>query len=504
MDKSGLIWTEKYRPSSFTDYYIAKQDLEIIKDWIKDFEKNEYDGKPFLILYGTPGIGKTTLANLIFQKYGYEIIECNASDTRSKKQLKESLGGIARVSVAVNSKGKFKPTGIIMDEIDGLVGNECGGVQELIDIVVSKDKATKEIRAVCPVICTTNSIKEKKLQPLLKLGVVIYMKKPSRDDSIKLINKISNAENFKVPDTIRDEIITEAAGDYRQIIMLLNWYYQKLLCQKEGRLSDGEIVNGGEIVNDGEVVIDDQDKYKKEDEEYCRILREINSNGETPLDRINYFLTHKLDIDVMRYFSSGDSNLFFMNFYNNIISIISEIQEKQPNRNITGSSSSSADKIKKQLLKFYKIVYQIYNIIKDADLMNDPIFIDKYWELLDYFDCFSVAIPCIKLFNLNKTGKADDDKLAVPLFNLSHHTQYNFMRQEQSIYKKKFNIDYFKTFDSNMINTYYNLKRFQIENRELIKPPKSRKAKTIDPDEVKYQIDKSYLKILEKLDDLLG
>lgn len=494
-----LIWTEKYRPQSLQEYYMAKSDLEVIKDWIKDFEKNEYDGKPFLVLYGTPGIGKTTLATLIFQKNGYEIIECNASDTRSKKQLKESLGGIARVSVASNNKGKFKPTAIIMDEIDGLVGNECGGVQELIDIVVSKDKKQNKIRAVCPVICTTNSIKEKKLQPLLKLAVVISMKKPKLEDLYKLISKICKEEKFKIPDTIRDEIITNANGDYRQVITLLNWHYQKM-----------KLLESSEsVMKDRILVKSDGDIYKEEDEKYCRRLKDIINSGETPLDRINYFLTHKTDIDVIRYFSSGDSNLFFMNFYNNIITIVSELQ----NRSINAVKVDSKTRIKSEMLKYYKLVYEIYNIIKCADVMNDPIFIDKYWDLLDYFDCFSIGFPCIKLFGVNNgscngngNGNGDDNsssKLAVRDFSLTHHTQYNFMRQEQSQYRKRLNIDYYKTFDNDVINAYYNLKRFQIEKNDLIKPVKSKKSKNVDAEVVKYQIDRSYLKILEKIDDLL-
>ena len=41
--------------------------------------------------------------------------------------------------------------------------------------------------------------------------------------------------------------------------------------------------------------------------------------------------------------------------------------------------------------------------------------------------------------------------LIIPEFNLGHHTQYNFMRQEQSMIKKKLNIDYVKT-QKTMIN----------------------------------------------------
>ena len=63
-----------------------------------------------------------------------------------------------------------------MDEIDGLAGGESSSVQELIDIV-TKDKDSKTSVYTCPVVCTTNSIKDKKLQPLIKQGIKRYINK---------------------------------------------------------------------------------------------------------------------------------------------------------------------------------------------------------------------------------------------------------------------------------------------------------------------------------------
>jgi len=507
-DNSNSMWTEKYRPKTLTDYYISKQQLEIVKDWINALKSDDEDAKPFLILYGTAGIGKTTLAHLIFQKFGYEIIECNASDTRSKKQIKENIGGIAKVSVCVDSKNKFKPTAIIMDEIDGLNGvSESSGVQELIDIVISKDKQSKEVKWVCPVICTTNSIKEKKLQVLLKYGIVLNLNKPGTHDCLKLINKICKEEKFSILDTEKNNIINNANGDYRQIIMLLYEYYNKtqqvILDRKEKHLDNKNIIDDVVICSNN-IVEGDEFTYD------VNVIKNINNQGETPLDKINYFITHNIDLDTIRYFCSGDSNLFFMNFYSNIISIISTIQERQNNKN------------KQTLLQNYKILTKVYESVKNADLMNNSIFLDKHWDLLDYFDIFSVGIPTKILYNHNNqhTNKKtilenpiQNSELTIPQttqlvvsdFNLCHHTQYNYMRQEQAMNKKKLNIDYIKTHENDIANIYYNLKRFQHNNQDDIKKFGNKsKKKNIDPEEGKFIIDKSYSKILEKFDELLS
>ena len=187
------LWTEKYRPKSLSDYFIDKQQLDKVKLWIKNFIDEDEDMKPFLVLYGSTGIGKTTLAHLIFKKYNFEVIECNASDSRSKKSLNEIIGTTSKYSICTNEDSKkqiFKKVGIIMDEIDGLCGGEIGGVQELIKITIEKNRKNNKNNYVCPVICTSNSIKEKKLLPILKNAVVIHIQKPSSIECNKLIKNI--------------------------------------------------------------------------------------------------------------------------------------------------------------------------------------------------------------------------------------------------------------------------------------------------------------------------
>ena len=95
-NENRQCWLEKYRPKLLSEYYMSQIQLNVVKEWIKDFRENTEDIKPFLILYGSPGIGKTTLAYLILEHYNYEIIECNASDTRTKKTIQETLGQISK------------------------------------------------------------------------------------------------------------------------------------------------------------------------------------------------------------------------------------------------------------------------------------------------------------------------------------------------------------------------------------------------------------------------
>jgi DNA polymerase III delta prime subunit len=497
LNNQDLMWTEKYRPTILSEYYMQKNQLDKIKEWLDDLNHNaDADPKPFLILYGSAGVGKTTLAHLILQKYGYEIIECNASDTRSKKQIRDMIGGISGVSVALNNKNRFKRTAIIMDEIDGLNGaTESSGIQELIDIVIFKPGSSSKqnekrkkssptardkdkIKWVCPVICTSNSIKEKKMQALLRYGVLLHIDKPASTDLNKLITRITKAESFYLNNTAREDIITHASGDYRQVIHLCYSYYNKLHTIQSKESIESEI-----------------DIHKQEDEKQQAIIRTINDVGETPLDKINYFLTNKTNLDIIRHFCSGDSNLYFMNFYNNIIPVLSKIQEK-----------TKEPKNKDNFLKAYKNLVKSYQSIRNADLMNNSIFIDKNWELLDYFDIFSVAAPAYIINQVNQSNSNGSVSPYIREFKLAHHTQYNFMRQEQVGNRKLLNTDYLISFECDIANVYYNLKRFQNDNQDLIRIANANnksKRKTENTDETKYILDRSYSKIVDKITELL-
>ena len=502
-----ISWLEKYRPQSLSDYYISKTQLDIVKTWIKEFRSATEDARPFLILYGTAGIGKTTLAHLIFKYYNYEIIECNASDTRTKKSIRETIGQISKVSVCTDDKNKFKQTAIIMDEIDGLAGGEISSVQELIDIV-TKDKDSKTDVYLCPVICTTNSIKDKKLQPLIKQGIVLNINRPSDPDCIKLINKISKQENFTVPEHIKKDIIVKAYGDYRQIIMLLFSYYHSLYVNVSDTsivLSTNQPLNPSIIPSTNQLIIPSTNtsfiplsttypstiSIYEEENEHFEVIKKISTECETPLDKLNYFLTHKNRLEDICYMCSDDSNLYFMNFYINVIPIIVALQTK---------SNINTVNTKENLLSYYKLLKTIYDLLKDADLLNNSIFIDKNWELLEYFDALGIAFPLKILNDRNLICK-------IPEFQLAHHSQYNFMRQEQAMNKKKINVDYILTHESDITNIYYSIKLFKYKNSEKIKASESRSKKkksTSTNEENKYHIDKTYSKLVDKIDELLS
>lgn len=82
------------------------------------------DESKILLLAGSPGLGKTTLAHIVAKTAGFDVIEINASDERSGE------GVVAKVMAAISNnsmKSPGKPNLVIIDEIDGALGSGSGG-----------------------------------------------------------------------------------------------------------------------------------------------------------------------------------------------------------------------------------------------------------------------------------------------------------------------------------------------------------------------------------------
>lgn len=87
------LWTEKYRPKKIEDYVFRdeKQKNQVLS-WIED------GTIPHIILSGTQGIGKTTLAKLIFRELkvpNEDILILNASDDTKVETIRQQVGGFA-------------------------------------------------------------------------------------------------------------------------------------------------------------------------------------------------------------------------------------------------------------------------------------------------------------------------------------------------------------------------------------------------------------------------
>ena len=108
------LWVEKYRPKT-VDGYVFRDEAQKsqVESWIKD------KAIPHLLFSGNAGIGKTTLAKLLFNQLdidNFNILEINASRTNSVDDVRDKI--VNFVQMMAFGDDEFRV--VLLDEADYL------------------------------------------------------------------------------------------------------------------------------------------------------------------------------------------------------------------------------------------------------------------------------------------------------------------------------------------------------------------------------------------------
>ena len=178
-----MLWTDKYRPQSLDEVVGNNKEKKTILEWINNWKRG--DPQNPLLLVGPPGIGKTTLAQVIAKEFS-EYVELNASDKRSHDIIKRTIGESSSSRSLFGDDYKL----IILDEVDGIHGtNDRGGVKAIGEII----KSSKH-----PLILIANDFYSKRLTSLKTKCTVLKMSKVRSPSINKLLREIAQNEEVKV------------------------------------------------------------------------------------------------------------------------------------------------------------------------------------------------------------------------------------------------------------------------------------------------------------------
>ena len=220
---------EKYRPTKLLDYIGNKKSIEKIKQWMDSFRKGTLPkNKQGLLFVGPPGIGKTSLAKILLDEYGYEIMEFNASDVRSKSVIKDKLDKIVFGNNVLSMMfKKNKDIGIIMDEIDGCSMGDSSGIKQIIYyfklnfVKNRKGIILDNFKLINPIICISND-KKKKIVDIKRYCETVYFKLPTETEVKKYIKYILKKEALSLTNTQINLIYENSQKDFRRILLMLD------------------------------------------------------------------------------------------------------------------------------------------------------------------------------------------------------------------------------------------------------------------------------------------
>ncbi len=214
-------WAEKYRPESLSDLIGNSKTINDLKNWASSW--GERTTKKGVILSGPPGCGKTSAAIGLANDMGWEIVELNASDTRSGDVI-EGIALRAGLFQTFGSKGISRRNLILLDEADNLYErarqsknktknySDRGGKRAIAKTL----EQTKQ-----PVVITVNdlyNLTKGTGSKIKRLAMTLKFQRPSAVSVAMVLNNVCESEKLEISQETVRTMAEVAKGDLRAAI----------------------------------------------------------------------------------------------------------------------------------------------------------------------------------------------------------------------------------------------------------------------------------------------
>lgn len=368
-----MDFIDKYCPKKLTDLVGNVKQIEIIYEWLKNFNEN---GKKILsnnnrkkkvygnkqqnilecssiIITGHHGIGKTLSINLITKALGYTIIKLKNVFVSNFDMTSQNVINL------MNNNNKLEVK--LIDEIESI-----NSIQDRA-IILELIKKNDEIWSM-PIIFISDSQHNKLLSDIKKISYEIKFYKPCEYQLKQLISRISKEEKIKFQNMkVVDDIIEYTQFDIRRLLYTL----QELTYSYNKQLITSDILTN--YIN----------SYKKKDIDFNlfdsaeKLLYDFKSIENS----INYFDIETVLLPLMMH-----------QYYTQVI-----IQ----NNNINDKTKNDKD---------FEVANEIADSISKGDVIENLIYGDQNWRVRDIHGFYTCVYTSYKLTNFIKENKNEISK----------------------------------------------------------------------------------------------
>ena len=219
------LWVEKYRPKEIKDYVFRdKHQEKQIKTWIKD------QSIPHLLLSGSAGIGKTTLAKILVRALkieDHDLLELNASRTNSVDDVRDKITNFVQM-IAFGSPFKV----VLLDEADYLSPN----AQAALRGVMEEYSGTSRFILTC-------NYPNRIIPAIHSRCQGFHVDKTDKDEFMARVARILELEGLEMTEDLALNLDSYVSATHPDLRKCINLVQQNV---SEGKLAAPNKADGGE------------------------------------------------------------------------------------------------------------------------------------------------------------------------------------------------------------------------------------------------------------------
>jgi len=212
------VETKKEEPvSNFFERNKPKNLLEIVgnsttiisfKKWFRSVIEGE-EVPPFCYIFGEHGVGKTISTQLIFESFGYKIVEYNETTNLDKKKIIDQIQKISQNNGLNKLFEKSKKKGIVIECVEKVLGESEKNIKKIMNC--------KKL----PIVLISNNKTINSKNVFKKYSHSIRYRNPWPNEIKNLGDRIIKNEKIKITKKSVEYIVKKCNGDVRYFLNVM-------------------------------------------------------------------------------------------------------------------------------------------------------------------------------------------------------------------------------------------------------------------------------------------